>query len=487
MAKKSSTDKNLFSRPPVVTLLGHVDHGKTSLLSKIKGQDLTRGEFGGISQHTNAYQVEKEFEGEPRKITFIDTPGHEAFAEMRSRGGRIADLVILVVAADDGVQPQTKEAIAYAREADVPIMVALNKMDLTRAQPDKVKKELSEQDLTPEEWGGQTTLIEVSAETGQGIDELLQMILLWAETSELEADPEGELSGVVIESHLDPRRGPMASVLVKNGTLKVGDEIFAGGVEAKVKALFSEGKGVKEAGPSTPVEVLGFSEVPAVGEKVTSQKLEEGQKEARRARKIKTPEDEKTLNIILKSDTVGTAQAVEAAVEVITIDDFKTQILASGVGEITESDVRLAADSDAQISAFNSGFSLGAEELAKDLGVRVEQHNIIYQLIKGVSEALEEKKNAVEGLLPGMGEVIKVFTLPQSGDKIAGTRMLSGMIKVGDRVSISRDGEKLHEGRIKSIGLESKEVKKTERGQEAGLYIKPLFEIKVGDVIEVTS
>ena len=481
-----TSNKNLVSRPPVVTLLGHVDHGKTSLLSKIKGQDLTRGEFGGISQHTNAYQIEKELEGKPRKITFIDTPGHEAFAEMRSRGGKIADLVILVVAADDGVQPQTKEAVAYAREADVPIMVALNKMDLKRAQPDKVKKELTEVELAPEDWGGTTTLVEVSARTGQGIDELLEMILLWAETSELTANPDAPCEGMVIESHLDPHRGPMASILVKDGTLKVGDEIYARSIKAKVKALFLEGKSVKEAGPSTPVEVLGFDAVPEVGEKITSQKLEEGKK-APRAHKIATPESEKTLNIILKSDTVGTAQAVEASVENITAGDFKTQVLQSGIGEITESDVRLAGDSDARIFAFNTGFSLGAEELAKDLNVKVERHNIIYQLIKGVTEALEEKKDEVEGLLPGMGEVIKVFTLPLSQDKIAGTRILSGQVKVGDRISVSRDGEKIHEGRIKSMGLESKDVKKAEKGQEVGLYIKPQYEVKVGDMVEVIS
>jgi len=486
MPKQTKDKKNEIYRPPVVTFLGHVDHGKTSLLSKIKEQDLTKKEFGGISQHTNAYQIETQFEGKPRKITFIDTPGHEAFAEMRSRGGRIADLVILVVAADEGVQPQTKEAIAYAREADTPIMVALNKMDLATADPEKVKGELAKENLTPEDWGGQTTVVEVSAKTGKGISELLEMILLWAETSELEANPAGALAGVVIESHLDPRRGPMANILVKDGTLRIGDKIFAGGASAKVRALFLEGKPIKEAGPSTPVEVLGFSTIPEVGTKVTTEEIEE-QGPRPSSTPIPTAEDEKTLNVILKSDTVGTAQAVEAAVENISIDDYKVQILESGIGNITESDVRLASDSHGQIFAFNTNFSLGAEELAKDLGVKAERHNIIYQLIKGVTEALEEKKNEVEGLLPGMGEVIKVFTLPQSGDKIAGTRIISGALRVGDRVSISRDGEKIHEGRIKSIGLKSKDVKRGEKGQEVGLYIRPQYDPKVGDIIEAAQ
>ena len=485
MPSKTS-DKTSASRPPVVTLLGHVDHGKTSLLSKIKEQDLTRGEFGGISQHTNAYQVEREFEGELKKITFIDTPGHEAFSQMRSRGGKIADLVLLVVAADDSVQPQTKEAVAYAREAGVPIMIALNKMDLEHAQPDKVKKDLAELDLTPEEWGGPTTLVEVSAKTGQGIEELLEMILLWAETSELAADPKGKLSGVIIESHLDPRRGPMASVLVKDGTLRVGDEISAGTVQAKVKALFLEKKRLSSAGPSTPVEVLGFSKVPEVGEKVgPKSRGAEAKIDTAKVRKISTQKDEKVLNIILKADTVGTAQAVEAAVENIARDNFKTQILQSSIGEITDSDVRLASDSEAQIFAFNTGFSLGAEELAKDLKVKIEKYNVIYQLIKGVTEALEKKKDELEGRLPGMGEVIKVFTLPLSQDKIAGTRIVAGTIKVGNRISVTRNAEKIHRGKIKSIQQKREEIKKAEKGLEVGLYIKPQWDIKVGDIIEV--
>lgn len=473
------------SRPPVVTLLGHVDHGKTSLISKIKEQDLTRKEFGGISQHTKAYQVEKKFDGQPRKITFIDTPGHAAFAAMRSRGGKIADLVILVVAADDGVQTQTKEAVAFAREANTPIMVALNKIDLKTADPDRVKKQLGELDLNPEDWGGKTTVVPVSATTGQGIDDLLEMILLWAETSELKADPQAPFEGVVIESHRDPRRGPMAVLLVKNGSLKAGQKIFTETASAKVKALFLEGKGIKVGEPSMPVEVLGFTAVPNVGEKVTATQPETAPEAPTTPTKPIRKKDDKVLNVILKADTVGTSQAVEAAVEAITLGNYKTQILGSGIGEITESDVRLAADSNAEIYAFNTGYSLGAEELSKDLGVKVEQHNIIYQLIKGVTDSLEEKKNAAEGLLPGSGEVIKVFVLPLSQDKIAGTRIVNGLIKVGQRVAISRKGEKLHEGRVKSIGLESKEVKKAEKGQEAGLYIRPQFDFKVGDLIEI--
>ena len=483
---KENNDEKQVSRPPIVTFLGHVDHGKTSLLSKIKEQDLNQGEFGGISQHTNAYQVEKEFEGELKKITFIDTPGHAAFSQMRSRGGKIADLVVLVVAADDGVQPQTKEAIAYAREAGVPTMVALNKVDLVHVRLDKVKKELAEVDLTPEEWGGQTTVVEVSAKTGQGVDELLEMIFLWAETSGLSADPAGEFSGVVFESHLDPRRGPIANVLVQSGTLKIGTDICAGETSARVKALFLEGNRISEAGPSTPVEILGFSEIPEVGEKVCRQQVENAPKRvAQSARRAPIVGGEKLLDVVLKADTVGTSQAVEAAVESIVVGDFKVRILQSGIGEITDSDVRLAVDSGAHIFAFNIGFSLGAESLAKELNVEIGCYNIIYQLIKGVTDALETKKAVFEGGLSGMGEVIKVFMLPLSKDRIAGTRILTGTVVVGNRVTVSRDGEDIHKGKIKAIHLEKDEIKKAERGLEVGLYIKPQWGVKVGDVIEV--
>jgi len=495
MPKQSATDKNKVRRPPIVTLLGHVDHGKTSLLSAIKEEDLTRKEFGGISQHTRAYQVEGKFEGEKRTITFIDTPGHEAFSKMRSRGGKVADLVILVVAADDGVQPQTKEAVAYAREANVPIIVALNKMDLKTAQPDQVKRELAELDLAPEDWGGQTTVVPVSATKKEGIAELLEMILLWAETSELKSNPEGEFSGVVIEAHLDPRRGPVATVLIKGGSLKVGEEIsIIGALEGattttgrgKVKALFLEGKAIKIAGPSAPAEVLGFSQVPEVGALVAKGPIPAAATAPiTPRRKVVAPQDQTTLNVILKADAVGTAQAVEAAVETIELEGFKTKIIASGIGAITDSDLRLANDTKSQIFAFNTGFALGAESLAKDLGIEVQQYQIIYHLIKGVTEALEERYRLAENKILGVGEVIEVFTLPRSGDRVAGTKVFTGELKVDNRVRIIRDSEIVHRGKIKSIQHKRDEIKQAKKGLEVGLYIRPQYAPKIGDIIEV--
>ncbi|MEA2020473.1 MAG: GTP-binding protein [Patescibacteria group bacterium] len=482
---EESPAKNLVPRPPVVTLLGHVDHGKTSLLSRIKDQDLTLKEFGGISQHTNAYQVTTEFEGEEKKITFIDTPGHAAFSKMRSRGGQIADLVILVVAADDGVQPQTKEAVQFAREAGVEIMVALNKIDLDHARPEEVKQELTELGLNPEDWGGTTTIIETSAISGKGVEELLEMILLWAETTGLVADIEAPFDGVIVESHLDPRCGPVATVLVREGMLKKSMVVYAGETEAKVKAMFLGKEGVEKAMPADPVEVLGFKDVPTVGSPVSEEKVQH-EKGRRKMLIDLNKKDEKTLNLVLKADAVGTAQAVEASVENISMGDFKTQIVHCGVGSITENDIRLAADSDAYVLAFNTSFSLGAENLAEELGVPVAKFNIIYKLIERVNDLLEEKKREYEGQLPGMGQVIKVFTLPLSDDKIAGSRLLAGSMEVGDRVKITRDADEVHKARIKSIESKREEVEKAVKGQEVGLYLKPQFKnIKVGDVIEV--
>ncbi len=479
------SNKTSIRRPPVVTLLGHVDHGKTSLLSKIKDQDLTQKEFGGISQHTNSYQVTAEFEGEKRKITFIDTPGHAAFSKMRSRGGQIADLVILVVAADDGVQPQTKEAVQFAREADVEIMVALNKVDLDHARPEEVKRELTEIGLNPEDWGGTTTVIETSAETGEGVEELLEMILLWAETTGLVANIEAPFDGIVVESHLDSRRGPVATILVREGTLERGMEVYVGIVKAKIRAMFLGEEQVEKAMPATPVEVLGFKDVPEVGSPV-SEKKGELEEEAEK-RVISVDEGgEKTLNLVLKADTVGTAQAVEASVKNLQLEDFKTNIVHCGVGSITENDVRLAADSDAYILAFNIGFSIGAENLAGELGVETAQFNIIYKLIEKVNKLLKKKREAYERQQPGMGQVIKVFTLPLSKDKIAGTRLLAGAMEVGDRVKITRDDEEVHKARVKSIESKREEVKRAVKGQEVGFYLKPQYtNIKVGDIIEV--
>ncbi|MFW6143332.1 MAG: translation initiation factor IF-2 [Patescibacteria group bacterium] len=495
MAKEENEQSGF--RPPVVTLLGHVDHGKTALLSAIQDRDLSRQEYGGISQHTRAYQIEQELEEEKRLITFLDTPGHAAFSKMRSRGGKVADLVLLVVAANEGVEPQTKEAIKYAREADVPIIVALNKMDLDTAQPERVNQQLAEEDLTPEDWGGKITVVPVSAETGEGVDELVEIILLWAETTELEDTSDEPFQGIVIESHMDKNRGPMATVLVKQGVVRKGDEIttkqgidedqgLQKNINGKVKALLLEGENIQKAVPSDPVEILGFEEVPEVGAIVVSGQSEE---QIRRGatRRISTyaPRDEKTINVILKADTVGTAQAVEASVEDLTLDEYQVNVVFSGVGGITESDIRLAYDTNARIFAFNTEQQTGTEGLVSDLKVTIQKYNVIYKLIEGVRNALEQRKNKVEGEVKGVGKVIKTFTLPRSGDRVAGTRVILGEIREGNRIEITRDGEVEHRARIKNIEEKREDVEKATKGMEVGILFYPQFKVKVGDMIEV--
>ena len=499
-SKKSSTPKsNLLPRPPVVTVMGHVDHGKTTLLSAIKDVDLTRKEFGGISQHIGAYQVKLKVKSEKLKvaegktITFIDTPGHAAFTEMRARGARVTDIVVLVVAADEGVKEQTKEALAHARAAKVPIVVAINKIDLPNANVEKTKKDLVEVGLVPEEYGGETVTVEVSAKTKKGLDQLLEMILLVAEMEEFKADPTASFEGVVIESKLDARRGPVATVLVKNGTLKVGDEVFAGEVSGKVKAMIDDrGQRITAAGPSTPVEVLGLGGVPEVGAVISSTgKQEAGQrKDAKEAKAPKTEDEKgvKILNIVLKSDVEGTLEAIRAAIQQLTINNQQLTInfIHTATGEINESDVLLAQAGNALILGFNVKISPDVKHLAKTSGVEVRTYNIIYEL-------LEDTKKALQGLLTkkeekevkGEGEIIKLFTLPKSGDVVCGTRLDYGLVQVGDKINVVRGSEVVHTGKIKSLHIETEEKKKVSAGVNVGILIKPQFEFKVGDQLAI--
>ncbi len=472
---------NLQTRPPVVTVMGHVDHGKTSLLSAIKDVDLTRKEFGGISQHIGAYQV--------KGITFIDTPGHAAFTQMRARGAKVTDIVVLVVAADEGVKPQTKEALDHARLAKVPIIVAINKIDLPNANVERVKKDLLEVGLVPESLGGETVTVEVSAKTKKNLDQLLEMILLVAEMEELTADPDAPFEGVVIEAELDSRRGPMATVLIKNGTLKIGDEVFSGEVGGKVKAIFDDkGQRVRQAGPSTPIEILGLDGVPEVGSVISSEKAvvatlvvasKSGQGQA-----LQLQDGVRILNIVLKSDVEGTLEAIRAAVQKLETETGKIKFIHTATGEINESDVLLAQASKALILGFNVSILPDIKHLAKISGVKVHLYNIIYELIEDTEKALqglleeqEEKDVRAEG------EIIKLFTLPKSGDVIAGTRLDYGRIQVGNKVNVVREGEVVHSGKVKSLHVKNDEKKKVASGIEVGILVKPQFKFKVGDTL----
>jgi len=498
-SKKSSTPKsNLLPRPPVVTVMGHVDHGKTTLLSAIKDVDLTRKEFGGISQHIGAYQVKLKVKSEKLKIaeekpiTFIDTPGHAAFTEMRARGARVTDIVVLVVAADEGVKAQTKEALAHARAAEVPIIVAINKVDLPNANVEKTKKDLVEVGLVPEDYGGDTVTVEVSAKTKKGLNQLLEMILLVAEMEELTADPQTPFEGVVIESKLDARRGPVATVLVKTGTLKVGTEVFAGEVSGKVKAMIDDlGQRIKEAGPSTPVEILGLGGVPEVGSQISVERVVAGLVPAqpqKRPQGSQLQEGVGVLNLVLKSDVEGTLEAIRSAIQQSTISDQQSAIdfIHTATGDITESDVLLAQASQSIVLGFNVKVSADIKYLAKTSGVEVRTYNIIYELLEDVEKALQgllEKKEEKE--VKGEGEVIKLFTLPKSGDTVAGTRLDYGTIQVGDKINVVRGGEVVHSGKIKSLHIETEEKKKVSAGVNVGILIKPQFEFKVGDQLAI--
>ncbi len=473
--------------------MGHVDHGKTSLLSAIRETDLTRKEFGGISQHIGAYSINLKSQisnlktdGE-RIITFIDTPGHAAFTQMRARGAQVTDIVVLVVAADEGVKEQTREALAHARAAEVPIIVAINKIDLPKADIKKTKTGLVEVGLVPEDLGGDTVTVEVSAKTKKGLDHLLEMILLVAEMEELTADPQAPFEGVVIESELDSRRGPAATVLVKNGILKVGDEVFSGKTAGKVKAMIDDkGRRVKEAGPSTPVEILGLSDVPAVGSVISSEKPTAVPPAVETHCNASLQKDVRVLNLVLKSDVEGTLEAIQTAVQKLETETGKIKFIHTATGEINESDVLLAQASEAIILGFNVKISPDVKHLAKTSGVEVRTYNIIYELLEDATKALQgllEKKEEKD--VRGEGEIIKLFTLPKSGNVIAGTRLDYGTVRVGDKINVVRDGEIVNSGKVRSLSVESQDKKKVSAGGNVGILIKPQHEFKVGDTLVI--
>lgn len=496
-------EEDLELRAPVVTVMGHVDHGKTSLLDKIKSTKVTAGEAGGITQHIGAYTVRVR----DNKITFLDTPGHEAFTMMRMRGAQVTDIAILVVAADDGVMPQTIEAIAHSKSAGVPIIVAINKIDKPTANPDRVKQELVEHGLVSEDWGGDTIMVPVSAKTGQGIDDLLEMILLVAEVQELKANPNRNAVCSIIEAQLDTGKGPVATVLVQKGTLKVGDNVASGSSSGRIRAMLNDkGKNVKKAGPSMPVEIQGLSEVPNAGDllyvfdddksaRAFAEKVHEREKQEQfRATKISLDDifarikegDLKDLNLIVKADVKGSVEAVNQSILKLSSDEVKINIVHSGVGGITESDITLAKASHAIIIGFNVRPNNNSLEVAKAEEVDIRTYTVIYKAIEDIENAVKgmHAPKFVENFI-GRCEVRDTFKLP-NGTIIAGGYVISGKITRDSQVQILRDDIIIHKGEVSSLKRFKDDVKEVATGYECGIGIDDFNDIKVGDIIEAS-
>ena len=487
-------------RPPVVTVMGHVDHGKTKLLDAIRKTKVAEKEAGGITQHIGAYQVTVN----GRRVTFLDTPGHEAFTSLRARGAKVTDIVILVVAADDGVKPQTIEAINHAKAAGVPIIVAINKIDKPEANKDRVMTQLSELGLQPEEWGGQTVTVGVSAKAGTGIEELLELILLLADVQELKADPNANPVGVIIESRIDKGRGPVATVLVKNGTLKIGDIFTCGATFGKVRALLTDtGARMEKAGPSTPAEVLGFLEVPAPGDLL---EVKQSEKEARLLAEQKKEIQTKTLRgkvvsledfsklvkegenvdlkLVVKADVQGSLDAIIQSLTGLKVGNIGVHIIHNGVGFINESDVMLAQASDAILIGFNVGLEGSSEKLGSDAGVEVRQYNIIYKLIDDVKLAMEGLlEPEYEEVITGHAEVRALYSFSKVGS-IAGCFVTDGKMSRGSGLRIFRDKAKIYEGKLESLKRFKDDVKSVETNFECGIAIPGYNDFKAGDIIE---
>ena len=501
MFEITDEEKDLEERPPVVTIMGHVDHGKTSLLDAIRQSHVIEGEFGGITQHIGAYQV--SYNG--KKITFIDTPGHAAFTEMRARGASITDIVIIIVAADDGVMPQTIEAIDHAKAANVPIIVAVNKMDKPGADPDRVMREMSEHGLTPDSWGGDTLFVPISAKTHDGIDKLLENLLFIAEMQELKANPKRYAMGTVIESKLDKNVGSVVTLLVQNGTLRLGDPVVIGECFGKIRTLKNDlGEEVVEALPSTPVSVTGISGVPTAGDKFMAFESEKQAHSVAEQRsevaKLKSntlasaislddlfgkiEEGLKEINIVLKADVKGSEEAVKNTLSKIEVEGCKLNVIRSGVGTITESDIVLANASSAIIIGFNVRPSSKILDVAKEYGVDVRLHNIIYKVV-------EEMEAAMKGMLDpeyeektiGSAEIRKIYKFSKIGN-IAGCYVLDGVVKMGAKARVIRDGIVIYDGAIKTIQREKNQAKEVKAGFECGITLENYSDIKENDIIE---
>jgi len=484
--KKVAVKKNTLARPPVVTILGHVDHGKTTLLDYIRKTKVTQEEHGGITQHIGAYQIVDR----GQTITFIDPPGHEAFSSMRSRGANVTDVAILVVAADDGVMPQTKESIAHIKAANVPMIVAINKMDLPTANVDRVKKGLSETGVLVEGYGGDVVALPISAKTGQGVDELLEMVTLVAELAELKDESDQPFEAVVIESSLDRFRGPLATILIKKGKLRVGDEIKTLKAAGKVKALISTtGEKLKEATISQPVKVLGFEKAPAVGEVATIGKKELlVEQEAPRTKRPLFEEQADGLsriNLIIKADVAGSLEAITAALENLSTQQSKVNIISQETGDITESDVLLAASTGAIIIGFGVKLPKNVSDLAEEEKVMVRSFDLIYELLSELKEGLESLAEGKKEQVLGKADVIATFDT--SWGRIAGVKVVEGRLAKNDRINLYRNEEKTGPSRIKSIRHLQEEVNLAKEGGEYGLLLDGKVEFAVGDIIEAVS
>lgn len=497
--KQEELEENLKERPPVVTVMGHVDHGKTTLLDTIRKTDVAAKEHGGITQHIGAYKIKLP---NGKEITFLDTPGHEAFTTLRARGSKVADIAILVVAADDGVKPQTVEAINHAKSAKVPIIVAVNKTDKPGADPLRVRQELTQYGLIPEEWGGDTIFVDISAKTGKNVEELLEMVLLVAEIQQLKANPDRLAVGTVIESKLDPKKGPVATVLIENGTLHVGDYFVAGYSWGKVKALFNErGERLKSAGPATPIEVLGFDEVPSAGDKFLAKATEREAKLLAEVRKQKREEEllakktrihlenlseVKEINLIVKADVQGSLEALKKSIEELSskFEEVSINIVHAAVGPITESDVMLAAASNAIIIGFNVRPDAGARKAAEEENIDIKLYNIIYQTIEELEKAMKGMlAPTLKEVLLGVAEVRQTFKAKAIGT-IAGCYVTEGVIKRSAKARLVRNGVIIYDGEISSLKRFKDDVKEVQRGFECGITLKNFNDIKVGDLIE---
>ncbi|MBV8948474.1 MAG: translation initiation factor IF-2, partial [Solirubrobacterales bacterium] len=496
----ADAEEELVERPPVVTIMGHVDHGKTSLLDAIRQTQVAAGEAGGITQHIGAYQVQQD----SKMITFLDTPGHEAFTAMRARGAKVTDIAVIVVAADDGVKPQTQEAVDHAKEAGVPMLVAVNKIDKEGAQPDRVRAEMAQLGLQPVEWGGDTEFVNVSAKTKEGLEDLLETILVMAEVEELRANPDAPASGNVIESKLDPGRGPVVTILIQRGTLEVGDALVAGAHWGRVRAMNDfMGHRVGQALPGEPVEVLGFDGVPEAGEHVRVVENERRARQlateratrlkaealARRSGKKVSLEDifkrgVQELNLVLKSDVAGSLEAIEDEIAKLPQDEVSVNVIRGAVGGVTESDVMLAAASDAIILAFNVRPVGDARAVADREGVEIRHYSVIYR-------AIEELRDAMQGMLApeeveetlGTVEVRQIFRASRVGT-IAGCHVTNGRITRGSKVRLVRDGTVIYTGEIQSLRRFNEDVREVAAGYDCGVVLRDFADIKEGDVLE---
>ncbi|MBU0535079.1 translation initiation factor IF-2 [Patescibacteria group bacterium] len=480
--KKNTSEKNI--RAPIVTIMGHVDHGKTSILDAIRKTNLTEKEYGGITQHIGAYQITHK----NKKITFIDTPGHAAFTQMRARGGKAADIVVLVVAADEGVKPQTKEAISHIKAAQAPIIVAINKIDKPGADSRKVKQELSLESVLVEDWGGNELSVELSAKTGEGVDTLLDAIIALSEMLSLKGDPNGDLEAVVIESRLDRKKGVVVSCIVRNGTLRLGDRVSASGCEAKVKSLSDdEGNLVKQAGPSDPVEILGFSKVPHVGDLILAKGSELAELAIDEDKvEIIGKDAKRTISVVLKADTQGTLEAVKGSLADLVTSSAETtyalKFLHTGTGDMNESDVMLAQGGKGVVIGFDVRIPAAVEDLAESSGVLVRSYRTIYELIDDVEKLIEGTATTETSKIKGRAKVVKLFKL-KSGDIVIGCKVLAGALKVKSRVAIydknpadlTKEDEPLFYAAVKKLKKGKDDTDVVGKDNECGVLLKPQY------------